>query len=92
MGRRKLLPSVSDVISRSGEPMPGIPLIEVCNMKRVLVENHYGIIGYQSEEIIVKVRNGTVYVYGECLQMIRMNRSQLVINGRILSISFRETT
>ena len=90
MGRNRLLPSVPDALTRSGTPVPGVPLVEVCSNRRVLIENHQGVVAYQVNEIVVKVRTGRICVCGEHLQLIRMNRSQLVITGRVSAVHFRE--
>ena len=90
MGRSRFLPSVPDAIARCGTPLPGIPLVEVCNNRRILIENHQGVVAYQNSEIIVKVRSGNICVCGDQLQLVRMSRYQLVITGVITSIHFKE--
>ena len=74
MGKSSYLPSVPDAISRCATPLPGVPLVEVCNSKRILIENHQGVVAYQSNEIIIKVRNGSICVCGDQLRLIRMSR------------------
>lgn len=91
MGRGRFLPSVPGAAAYSGVPLPGVPLVEVCNGKRVLIENHQGVVAYHRNEIVVKVRGGNIRVCGECLQLLRMSRSQLVITGGVFCIHFRET-
>ena len=36
--------------------VPGIPLVEIYGQQRVLVENHRGIVGYEDQEILVRVQ------------------------------------
>ena len=61
-------------------------LIEIYDNKRVLIENHKGITCYECNEIIVKVKNGTVCVCGTKLCLSRMNKSKLVISGIINAV------
>jgi len=68
------------------EPLPGIPLIEICNRRRVLIENHNGILAYGCKEILVKVRYGIICVNGENLKLTKMSREKLVIVGTISSV------
>lgn len=64
-----------------------LPLVEIVGEKRVLVENHLGVIGYSSEEIKVRVCYGILSVLGTALQFVQMNREQLVICGEVNSIT-----
>ena len=66
--------------------LPGVPIVEICDNKRVLIENHNGITCYGDNEIFVKVKKGNVYVRGENLYLCRMNKTKLIISGRILSV------
>ena len=65
---------------------PGVPIVEICDNKRVLIENHNGITCYGDNEIFVKVDKGDVHVIGENLYLCRMNKTKLIISGRILSV------
>ncbi|MBQ7801805.1 MAG: YabP/YqfC family sporulation protein [Oscillospiraceae bacterium] len=70
----------------SGEPMPGVPVVELAGDRRVLIERHGGVTEYSGEKICVKVRYGTVAVCGCGLELTCMTREQLVITGRIDSL------
>lgn len=90
MGKNRFLSSGFDALTRCGTPLPGVPLVEVCNNRRVLIENHQGVVAYESNEIVVKVRNGTIRICGTQLQLMRMSRYQLVIMGMISEVCFGE--
>ena len=66
--------------------IPGQCVVEIAGDRRVLVENHLGVKGYGREKIVVKVKYGTDSVVGDCLEMIRLTKEQLVITGRIDSV------
>jgi len=68
------------------EPLPGQPIVELGGDRRVVIENHGGVIQYSREKIGVKVKYGTVCVCGCGLELVRMSREQLIIAGRIDSI------
>lgn len=70
-----------------GEAAPGLPLVEICGQRRVLIENHRGVLSYGRELIRVCVSYGAVEVRGCGLELARMTREQLVICGRIDSVS-----
>ena len=65
---------------------PRVPLVEICDNRRVLIENHNGITCYGGNEIIVKVKKGDISISGENLYLCRMNRVKLVITGKISSV------
>lgn len=65
---------------------PGVPLIEICDNRRVLIENHNGITCYCSNEIFVKVKRGDIHVLGEGLYLCRMNKTKVIITGKITSV------
>ena len=65
---------------------PGIPIIEICGCRRVLVENHCGIAAYGREEIMINVMKGKIRICGENMYLSRMNRGKLVIFGTIKSV------
>ena len=70
-----------------GEALPGYPLVEIVGEERLLVENHLGITAYSCSEICVKVKYGFISICGNSLQIARMSKHQLVILGRIRSVS-----
>lgn len=78
---------LADRAELESEPMPAQPIVEVAGENRVLIENHRGVSAYCSERVMVNVAFGTVCVCGCGLQLIRMTREQLVIRGRIDSVS-----
>lgn len=79
-----------DKLARSAdlldEPIPGLPLIEIAGDRRVLIENHCGVIAYSPEQICVKVKYGQISVMGGCLELAKMDRGQLIISGTIRSV------
>ena len=83
MQRVNWMQKLADGVDLSGEPLPGMPIVEIAGECRVLIERHGGVTEYSRERISVKVRYGTVTVCGCGLELTRMTREQLVISGRI---------
>ena len=67
--------------------VPRLPIVEIAGESRVLIENHRGVTQYSRESICVKVKFGQVCVNGFALELARMTKGQLVITGRIDSVS-----
>lgn len=71
-----------------GESLPGIPLVELASDRRVLVENHRGVVAYGCNEVKIKVSFGLLCITGSALELARMTKQQLVVTGKIDCVSF----
>lgn len=88
--QRKLIKIMSEKTGLKSDLLPGLPIVEICDKDRVLIENHRGIVKYECDDVCVKVRYGCVCVSGSQLKLSRMSKSKLVITGRIFCIALRE--
>lgn len=69
-----------------GEAFPGQPLVEIYCDRRLLIENHRGVVGYSDSEICVRVKYGLLRICGSCLELSKMSRQQLIITGKLQDI------
>lgn len=83
----KWMERLADRADLQGELLPGQPLVEILGEGRVLIEHHAGVTEYGREKIRVKMRYGSLCVCGNGLELSRMNSEQLIISGRIDSLS-----
>lgn len=72
-----------------GEILPGQSLIELAGDGRVLIENHGGVMEYSRCRIGAGVSFGQVLVCGQNLELAQMTQRQLVIVGRVESVTLR---
>lgn len=81
-------------LTRNGElqdqPLPGLPIVELAGNRRVLIENHRGVREYSRGRIGVNVKSGLVVVCGQGLELSRMTRELLVIQGIIEGVLLEE--
>ena len=70
--------------------MSKAPLIELYGGKRILIENHCGVLEYADNSICIKVNCGQVCVSGCNLNLTMMSRERLVICGKIESVHIKE--
>lgn len=56
--------------------------------RRVLVENHRGVLEYSRERVLVKLTRGRLCVAGTELRLLAMNRGELLIAGRVRSVEW----
>lgn len=87
--RRNFLLHITEKADLYGEPVPGLPLVELAGDRRVLIENHCGVTEYGRDRISVRVCYGQVCICGAGLELARMTGQQLVISGRIDSVSLQ---
>ena len=72
---------------QSGEPIVGMPLVEILSNCRVLIENHRGVTSYSWGEIFVCTKLGEICIKGNKLEIANMTKYRIVITGSIESIS-----
>ena len=87
--RDNLIP-ISDKTELDPVKLPGVALIEICGQRQVLVENHAGVRAYDTMQVLVNKKGGSLCVCGESLRLCSMSRERLVIRGLVHSVSFRE--
>ena len=85
MQRRKKYSS-SGASAFSSVPMGSVPLIEITENKRALIENHLGVTSYGLNEIRIKVRRGSIEISGEELEILCMSKERIVICGVIIAV------
>lgn len=83
----RILTRLTERADLPGEPLPGVPLVEIAGERRVLIENHQGVCEYGREQIQVHAAYGLIRVCGGNLELARMTTAQLVIAGRIDSVT-----
>ena len=83
---KKMIDRITDAANLNTTALPGRSIIELYSDRRVLIEIHSGILEYDTNKILVRVRFGTVCICGRCLEITKMTAQQLVINGQIGSI------
>jgi len=60
-----------------------LPIVELVGQRRLLIENHQGVLSYATNEIKIKVSYGCITVVGNELQLMEMTKVKLAICGRI---------
>lgn len=85
--RSSFVDTFSSVTDLPLEPLPKVPLLELANDKRILIENHKGLAAYGCNEIQIKVQYGRICVRGNKLSVANMTKYKLIITGCIDSIT-----
>lgn len=82
----RFLDRLAQQVDLQEEMIPGQPILEIAGDRRVLIENHSGVIQYTGEKICVKVGYGSIAVLGCGLHLQQMTKARLIISGRIDSV------
>jgi len=90
MGRQNFWDWVAGSFASETVSVPKVPLIELYGGKRILIENHCGVLEYTDNLICVKVKCGQVCICGFDLKLAMISRDRLVICGRIESVHMKE--
>lgn len=83
----KLFQNLTGKLAITSQSLPGVPIVEIADGRRVLVENHRGVTEYGDKQIAVLVRFGKIVVSGSNLELGFMSKQQLIICGCIESVS-----
>ena len=89
MQRMHVIRKLTDAADLVGEPLPSLPVIEIAGDNRVLIECHEGMLKYDEKEIHVRVVYGVISISGSYLEVMKMTKEQLVISGKIDSVSLQ---
>lgn len=84
---RQFWERLAEEAGMSAESVSRRCVVEIAGENRVLIENHRGVTAYGQEEIAVKTKFGSVRVCGCGLTVMHLTKDQLVICGRIKTVS-----
>ncbi len=94
MGKKKNdnKPSIIKQMMQSIEGMEeaalNVPLVTILGMESVNIENFLSIVEYGENCIKLKTKIGYITVEGKNLVAKSMNQEEMVINGKIASVSY----
>lgn len=87
MDRQSYLERLTRAAELPGESLPGLPIIEIAGDRRVLIERHKGVLEYDCNQIRIRVSYGSVCVCGCQLEISQITKAQLVVTGKIQSVT-----
>lgn len=85
--RRGWIERLAETTDLQGEAFPGQPLLEIYGERRVLIEHYEGVTEYSCQRIQIRVKYGFLCICGGSLELARMTSEQVVITGRIDSVT-----
>ena len=88
MGMKKLAEDVSELLDLPEDAVLGSARVEITAGKRLLIDNHRGVLNYSEETVTALLPDGKLTVCGDRLRMKAMTDRQLLITGRIDSVEW----
>ena len=85
---RELPQELAERLALPEDALLGTAKLTVTGGKRLLVENHRGVMDYGRERIVVSLGRGKLNISGAELVIAAMNRRELLISGRIQSVEW----
>ena len=79
---------IADRFDLPDDALAGTVKLTVNGRRRVLVENHKGIVSYEDDLIAVDCGSMRINIRGDGLQLGAMDRDDMLILGRLLAIEF----
>ena len=87
--KSSLVEKVSEAFDVPGEVIAGLPRITITGYRKLIVENHKGILEYSYEKISVNGGKAVIEVMGQGLELRAMNDRELLITVRIRGVEFK---
>lgn len=84
---RQVEGSLADILELPPDVVLDLPRLTVIGNRRVVVQNHRGIIAYTPHQVRVGATGGEVEITGVELQLEAIRSEELIVKGRIGQIS-----
>ena len=84
--RGEKLLRLTELFDVPGEAALGVPRVTVTGGHKVHIENHRGLLEYETDRITVNAAGLLVRVRGDGLEISAMSDMELVVTGSIISV------
>lgn len=79
---------LAEALELPEDALLGAAKVTVTAGRRLVVENHSGVLSYGEEQIVLKLPRGKLSILGEGLSLTAMTRDRLIISGRIRTLEW----
>lgn len=85
--QERLLQQAAAVLDLPADNVAGLPRVSLVGEEELRVENHRGILAYDTQSIHVSGGRYLIQIAGEELELRAMTGAELLITGRIFSVT-----
>ena len=79
---------LADKLDMPEDILYNAPKLSLTDGRRTLIENHRGVLEYGKERVVVNLGRGRIIISGSELRLKAMNRTELLVRGRIRSVEW----
>ncbi len=88
---KALCGDLAERLELPAEAVGGALRLTALDDRRVLIENHRGLLAYGTEEIRAAWGGGQLCLRGEALELRAMSRGALLVTGRLQSLAWERS-
>lgn len=88
---RKIRKWTVDALDLPSDLVFDLPRLTLIGGRQLYIENHRGVIHFSAEVLKLALRQGTLEVEGQDLVIKAIMPEEVVVEGRIFGIKYRET-
>lgn len=81
----------SDLFDLPQDVALNVPRITMIGPLQIYIENHRGVAHFSDKELRLKINKGEFRIFGEDLKIRAIYTEEVLVEGKIQSISFTET-
>jgi sporulation protein YqfC len=86
--KKNLFERAADLFDLPADVLAGLPHLEIAGCRRLLLENHKGILEYSDRQIDINGGQVIVRIKGKDLDLRAMNANELSLEGLIFGVEF----
>jgi sporulation protein YqfC len=90
MKGEKIFDHLANIIASEEVNIPGQSIMELCTNRRILIEEHKGLLEYGPEKVMVEVSFGKLCIVGSGLKVAKMTSQQIAVVGCIRAVHLFE--
>ena len=84
--KRNILVAAAKAFDLPTDIVAGLPRVEILGMRQILIENHRGILNYDTRQVAVSGGAVTLLLKGEGFVIKAMNARELRLDGVLFSL------
>lgn len=79
----------AEILEIPPEVLVNVPRVEVVGHLQFRVENHQGLLQYESHRVVLRISQGRLIVTGRDLVIGWIDQSELLVTGQVRSLVFK---
>ena len=83
---REIMETVTERLGLPAELSDGVPRLTLSGSQQVRIENHRCLLSFSADTLEVRCGKELLRVRGEGLRIVSMERSELLVDGKILTV------